>query len=216
MLKRSGKKSHHLVVANDSHDTQGLDAIVLRVEGRVWSAAIAVVGRVAEDNVRVVVGVQVADVVSLDIRVLLDQALERSGGLRVGRATASSIAFVGLVTIAVDVHVCEAAIVAVDVDGARLLVFAVGECCNRERESSAEILRSRTSLANGPTVRTITTASALVAEAAVVEAVLEVHAAIALSVLHTVVERLDVAWDALAQSSRCQKRDCERSSGLHN
>lgn len=103
-----------------------------------------------------------------------------------------------------------------DVDGARLVVFAVGERCNTKKKISAEVSENHAVLAQGRTVGTITATRALVAETTVVETVLEVHAAIAFSVLHTVVERLDIAWNALAQGSRRQQRDCERSSGLHD
>lgn len=110
------RDTHHLIVANDCHDTQRLNPVVLRVESRIWPAAIVVVGGIAKDNIGNVVGIQIANVVALNVGILLDQALERRRGLGVGRVAATTISFVGLIAVAVDVHVGEEGVIAMNVD----------------------------------------------------------------------------------------------------
>ena len=94
--------AYHLFKVSSAHgrnDAQRMDVVVLRVElGVVW-----VVGAiVAQHHVRMDFGVQV-----LDTTKLLELVLERGLSLRVSGLATASIARIGQVAIAVDVHIGE-------------------------------------------------------------------------------------------------------------
>lgn len=99
--------AHNFVVANNCHDAQGLNAMLLWVKGRPSGLRSVV----TENNVRVNIRVQIID----SGLVTLDFGLERRLRLRVGGGTASAVSM-SLRTIAVNIHVREATSRALDVD----------------------------------------------------------------------------------------------------
>lgn len=133
--KSSGNKpetTHQLPTTNDSHDAQGLHAVLLRIEGRVV---------VAEDDVRVHVGVEVVDAVLVG-----DDPLE--GRLRLAGRVVGAVARTQVRAVAVDVHVGVLPAVGgrVQVDGVGRDVGAVREAVVRavyaRREAAQELVRA--------------------------------------------------------------------------
>jgi hypothetical protein len=96
--------------AHYSHDAERLQAVILRLEVLV-SRLLALV---AKHDVRDEVGVQVLDLLTRDLGVVLYLILEGGLALRIATGTTTSVALIGLVTIAVDVHVGEQFVVSVD------------------------------------------------------------------------------------------------------
>jgi hypothetical protein len=108
---------HQFVAADDGHDAERLDTIVLGIERRVRAI-------VAEDNVGVHLGVQIGDA-----NIVVDDGIFEAGlGLSVATASASSVfASTTLLAVAIDVHVDELLPVAVQVDDVGIIIFTVPE-----------------------------------------------------------------------------------------
>lgn len=109
--------AHELVTTDHGYDAEGFDAVLLRVERRVCAI-------VSKHNVGVDFGIEVRDA---DI-VAGDRVFEARLGLSVAAAAASTvITGAALLAIAIDVHVHKLLAVAVQVDNARGVVFAISE-----------------------------------------------------------------------------------------
>ena len=114
---RSASSTYELVTANYGNDTEWFDAILLRIEGRARAI-------VSKNDVGVDFGIQIIDTNVI----VFNDIFEASLGLGIAAATAPSIvAGAALMTIAIYVHVHELLAVAVEVDNARGVVFAVAE-----------------------------------------------------------------------------------------
>ena len=112
------KHPYQFVATDHSHDTERLDAILLRIER--WAGAI-----VSEDDVGVDLGVQIVDA----YLVADDGVFKTRLRLSITTATASSVfASAALLAVAIDVHVDELFPVAVQVDDAGCGIFTVPEC----------------------------------------------------------------------------------------
>lgn len=178
--------TYQLVTANHSHERQGLDAVVLRVESNVAGAA----ALVAKDDVWVNIGVQV----TLALTVAADSVLERSLRLGVARASASAIiSGTALDTIAVNIHVDELAVLALKIDDIVIvaMVATVRECCHLVSFAALFELRS-----SDRSLTAVITVNA-------VEAGLELVAALALA-LQAVVEVADVAGNITGRGQSSQ------------
>ena len=117
--------SYQLVAANHSHHTQRLNTMASWMESCIgWPITL-----VAKDNIWDEIGVQVGHRVSGSLRVLLHKILPRSLRLGVLRRPAATIARIRLITVTINVHVCELVSCAVEVDYAGFGVLAVSECC---------------------------------------------------------------------------------------
>lgn len=120
------KLAYQLVVANNSHNRERLDAVRLGVEGGVASSATLV----AKDDIRVNIGIEIL----LAGAVAADGAGERGLALGVGGlAAAAIVGSTALDAVAVNVHVCELAILALEVDD-----LVVGRVVTTVREGCAE------------------------------------------------------------------------------
>ena len=126
--------THKLLPTDDSHNTQRLQPMILRMEIRVPS----LVAKIAKDNIRDEVGIEIGNFV---VRVLPHLALESGGGLRVVGVSAASISVLGLVAIAVDVHVREFAAFAVEIEHARIIILAVRKCWVMDALASIQLHR---------------------------------------------------------------------------
>jgi len=105
------KQTHQLVVADNSHDRQGLDAVRAGVEG----VPARLRARVAEHNIGMDVGIEIVNA----LVVLLHNVLEGSDGLiALVKVAPAVVTNTVLLAVAVDVHVCEVLAFALQVDDA--------------------------------------------------------------------------------------------------
>jgi len=109
------KHPYQFVATDHSHDTERLDAILLRIERRAGAI-------VSEDDVGVDLGVQI-----VDANLVADNGVfETRLRLCITTATASSIfTSAALLAVAIDVHVDELFSVAVQVDDAGCGILTV-------------------------------------------------------------------------------------------
>lgn len=119
-----GHDTYELVVANDCHDTQRLNVMVLWVERGIVSGTIVVAAFafVAEDYVRDIIRIQIVHL-SCKRGILLYSILEGCRILIVARATSTS-----LNAIAIDVHVGQIVAMAVQVEHTCCVVLTVDKC----------------------------------------------------------------------------------------
>ncbi len=120
-----GKSIYKPIPTNYSHNTQRLDPPLRRLKIRISLLG----ARITKHHIRDIVGIQVID---HTVRVILHDILEGGLGMRVLRGAATTVAGVGLVAMAVDVHVGKVAASTVDVECVGGNVAAVCEgwwCC---------------------------------------------------------------------------------------
>lgn len=111
-------RPYQFVTADDGHDTERLDTILLGIERRARAI-------VTKDDVGVDLGVQVGDA-----DLVADYGVfETSLRLSIPTAAASSIfASAALLAVAIDVHVDELFSVAMQVDDTGRCIFTIPEC----------------------------------------------------------------------------------------
>ena len=118
-----GGGTYELISAHDSHHAQRLHTMICRMEGGV-SGLRAVI---SEYDVGDEVCVEILHVFAILLRVLLHGGFEGCFRLRVFGGSAAAVDRSTLQTVAVDVHVGELGVVAVEVDDAGLVVLTVCE-----------------------------------------------------------------------------------------
>jgi hypothetical protein len=111
---------YKLISTNHSHNAQRLDPPLRWLKVRVPLLG----APITKHHIRDVVSIQVVD---CTVGVTLHDILEGGLGLRVLRGAATTVAWVGLVAIAVDVHVGKTAAGAVDVECVGSIIAAVCE-----------------------------------------------------------------------------------------
>jgi len=103
------KSTYQLIVANDSHDTQGFDSVLTRVEVGESSSGTDI----SKDNIGVDIGIEIID--SFAIR--RDYVCKGRDALGVpGSTTAPIVFWTTLLAVAVDVHISQVTTSTLNVD----------------------------------------------------------------------------------------------------